>query len=411
MTISDDGSFDSSTVDEILDAMIADAKQDWSDDINEADLATIRQFYRPIAERLSEAQSDIGLVLKSTQIDNAEGFALNLLTALVGVTRLPPEKATGEVTFSRNTVADVDYDIPKGTEVQTEEEPPTKFVTTEKAVIKDGGYSATAPIIANEAGSDSNLKSGKITVLPVPLAGIDSVNNPEATTGGENKENDNQLRNRAKGELAEGSSATAPALVSGVKSVGGVTSVSVLVNDTKDFDGRGHGLPENSAELIVTGGADDDVAQKLIDTKGMDNTLVGGVNGVGVDGLYGDLPNGQQLPVSFSRANPITIYINADIQTQDSYEGDNAVLDNIVDYIGGQNADGFDRDGELGVSDTVVYGEIEYRIREINGVYDVSNLEIGTTDPPSGMSNITTGAMEEATADANSSITLTTSGM
>jgi len=408
MTINEDGSFDGDTEEEILDAMIADAKQYWSEDIKESNLAVIRQFYRPVARRLAQAQEDIGLVLESTQIDNAEGAALGLLTALIGVTRQPAARARGEVTFSRDNIAEMDYHVPAGTEVQTRSDPPIEFVTTEGAVIEEGTKSTTAPIIAVEPGANANVGPNSISALPVPLAGIKTVRNEENTTGGENRESDENLRERAKEELAEGSSATAPALVSAVQGVKGVTSVSILVNDTKDENGRGHNLPANSGELVVTGGEDSDIAQAILETKGMDSTLVAGVNGVGVTGTLAELPNGQTHPVDFSRANPVTIYIEADVEVDSTYESDEDVLDSIVKYVGGQTTDGFERDGELGVTDNVLHGEIEYRIRDIPGVYDVPSLKIGRTDPPDSTDNISIGNMEEANTDARTDITLTT---
>ena len=409
MTINEDGSFDGDTEEEILDAMIADAKQYWSDDVKDSDLAVIRQFYRPIARRLAQAQNDIGLVLESTQIDNADGSALGLLTALIGVTRQPAARSRGEVTFSRDNTAGMDYHIPAGTEVQTRSDPPIEFATTEGAVIEEGTKSTTAPIISVEPGSDANVGPNSITALPVPLAGIESVTNEMDTTGGENRESDENLRERAKDELAEGSSATGPALVSAVQGVEGVTSVSILINDTKDENGRGHNLPPNSGELVVTGGEDADIAQAILDTKGIDSTLIAGVNGVEVSGVEAELPNGQKHPIDFSRANPVTIYIEADVQVDSTFEDNTEVLNNIVKYVGGKTTDGFEKDGELGVTDDVLHGEIEYRIREIPGVYDVTNLKIGRTDPPESTENISIGAMEEAHTDSQTDITLHTS--
>jgi hypothetical protein len=121
-----------------------------------------------------------------------------------------------------------------------------------------------------------------------------------------------------------------------------------------------------------------------------------------------ELPNDQTHPVDFSRANPVTIYIEADVAVNSTYESDEDVLDSIVKYVGGQTTDGFERDGELGVTDDVLYGEIEYRIRDIPGVYDVTSLKIGRTDPPESTDNISIGNMEEANTDARTDITLTT---
>jgi len=75
------------------------------------------------------------------------------------------------------------------------------------------------------------------------------------------------------------------------------------------------------------------------------------------------------------------------------------VRDAIVDYIGGISSTGAEITG-LGVGDDLVYGEIEFQIRTVTGVYDVDELYIGTDPNPTGESNIAISNTEVALGSA-----------
>lgn len=574
MTIKN-GRFQEKTTEAILDAMIADAKDYWDEELNDTSLNVIRNFYRPIAMRLADAQVDIGLVLDSAQIDYAEGQALDLLTALIGVKRDKAEPATGHVTFSRDTPAKSNYTAPEGTVVQTDAADPLKFATTDTAVLREyddfedgeiaeyegdtgsfnvqsttvleGSYSlegaatsgielhrtnvelnegtdfrfltqvganavsitrfsyidadnyyqvvvdhstdrvalevveggtkstvvedtapsvpsgerlkvkvrwdrggdfdlyfldsadnqftsisgsdpthtgggigfksgdanatkywdfftataSTAPVKAVKPGVLGNTARDTIVVMPDPPTGIEHVTNKHETTGGSARETDEELRQRAKEELAEGSRASAPALINSVKALDGVTSVNIYIieNDT-DSDNDGF-------ELIVEGGDTKDIADAIMTTMAAGDTSFGGINGT-KDSASADLPNGQALTIEFSRPNSIKIYVDADLTITDKFEGKDAVRDSIADYIGGLFSSGNDAHG-LGAGDNVIFGEVEFAIRAVDGVHDISNLTVDTSSTSGNTSNISIADNEVATSDAtDSSMTFST---
>jgi uncharacterized phage protein gp47/JayE len=565
MTIQN-GTFNEETTEAILDAMIADAKDYWEDDLNDTSLNVIRNFYRPIAMRLADAQLDIGLVLESTQIDYAEGQALDLLCALIGVKRDKADRADGYVTFSRDTPAKSNYTAPTGTVVQTDSASPTKFETTDTAILREyddfedadiseyegdtssfsvqsstvledsyslegpatsgveihrtnvelnegsdfqfltqvgtnatsitrfsyidannyyqvvvddnndrvalelveggtkstvvedtsagvpngerlkakvkwdrggdfdlyfldsadnqfaslsgsdpthtgGGIgfksgdanakkywdfmtatAATAPVKAVEPGVEGNTARDTIIVMPDPPTGIEHVTNKHETNGGSAKEDDEELRQRAKEELAEGSRASAPALINSVKAIDGVTSVNIFIieNDSDDDD--------DGFELIVEGGDTEDIADAILHTMAAGDTSWGGVNGT-KDSASADLPNGQALTIEFSRPNSIKISVDADLTITDEFEGKDAVRDSIVDYIGGLFSSGNDSHG-LGSGENVIFGEVEFAIREVAGVHDIANLTVDTSSTSGNTSNISISDNEVATSDA-----------
>lgn len=574
MTIQD-GRYQAQTADAILDAMIADAKDHWDEELNDTSLNVIKRFYEPIAQRLANAQQDIGLVLDSTQIDYADGAALDLLCALIGVQRDPANRASGHVTFSRDTPATSTYIAPEGTEVQTDGSSPTSYETTDSATLqlyddfedgditeyngdkvdatvqsttvlegsqslemaavngseihngdaivkagtdfrfytqvgtggisitefawkdssntyqvvvdnsndrvalevleggtktvvaedlspgvpagervkvkvewsqqhdftlyfldgadnqfaslsgeddthgtggigfKSGGanakkyfdfYTATAvnaPVEAVEVGPDSNTAAGTVKTMPDPPTGVEYVTNKREVTGGTEEEGDEELRQRAKNELSTGSRASLPALYSSVRSVQGVTSVSIFYVDT-DSDGTKDGF-----EVVAEGGATQDVADALFETMGAGDTSHGGINGT-ADSTVSTLENGQEFTVEFSRPTSIQIYVDADLTVEESFDGKDAVRDSIIDYIGGIFTSGNESNG-LGAGEDVIAGEIEYHIRDVEGVHDVSNMTVDTGSTSGNTSNIAIADNEVSTSDGtDSSLTFTT---
>jgi len=401
------GQFEGQSTEDILDAMIADAKEYFGEDLNDASETIIRTFYRPIAERLAEAQDDIGLVLRSAQIDHAEGKALDLLTALIGITRDEADKATGTAKFSRSDPAPSDYVIPEGTVVQTDSIDPIQFETTEGVILEQDTTSVTASIKAVNGGPEANVGPNTLTVMPDPPTGIENVTNPAETTGGSARETDDELRQRAKEELAEGSRASSPALVNSTSRLDGVTSVSIFVNDTNEDNTGSGGLPDHSFELVIAGGNDQEIAQTILETKAAGDTSYAGANGVS-NSATAELPNGQTQTISFSRPDPVKIYVDVTVTKTDEFAGTDEVKDAIVEYIGGIRTSGNDVTG-LGVGEDVIYTEVLTQIHNVRGVYDVPSLEIGISSSPTGTSNISISQSDVATADGlDDSLSITT---
>lgn len=411
--ITERGRFSNDSAEIILDAMVSDLEASWGQDLPDEAASVARDIYTPVATRLAEAQRDIGLILDAAQIEHASGAALELLCALIGVQRERAKKARGIATLSRDEPADTDYVVQKYSVVQTGGSTPLKFVTTEQATLHQGETSIDVPIEAEYGGSEWNVGAGAIQNIPGNITGIQSVTNAEPTFNGKDPEEDDELRERAQEQLANGARATGPALVSSVKAVQGVTSVTILINDTPDEDGRGYGLPPHSFEMIVTHDGKqetlEEVAQTLIETKAVGDYSVVGQNGQPLDEaaefivngeIEAELPNGQTHPVGFSEAVHMPIYVDATF-TYDAvdYPGDDEVKDAIVDYIGGWTSTGFEQDGRLSTNDDVLYGEVEYAIRSVPGVYDVSDLAIGASENSTGTDNIPVGAFEQAICD------------
>lgn len=115
--------------------------------------------------------------------DETSGGYIDKNAAQVGMTRTPGTKATVAVTFAGT---DGTY-IAAGTALYAPESG-LQFLTTEDATISGG--SATAAAEAAEVGVDYNLPADSITSLYVNIAGVLSVTNTAAATGGTDVESD-----------------------------------------------------------------------------------------------------------------------------------------------------------------------------------------------------------------------------
>jgi uncharacterized phage protein gp47/JayE len=179
-------------------------------------------------------------------IDTAQGKALELVVAILGISRKSPAYATGTVTFRRrNPVRDVT--IPSGTRVSTRATDPTKakiFETTTTAYLPKGQTEIEVPIRALIPGEAGVADFETITELETPIIGIDSVINKKPTTIGTERESDEELRARAKATILSAGKATVDALRNAVLGIPGVRSV--VINEMPD------GVP-GEVDLIIDG--------------------------------------------------------------------------------------------------------------------------------------------------------------
>ena len=584
MTIQN-GRFDPEQKEQILNQLIAGAESAFGQEFDTDSASVIRAFYEPIAEYLASQQEDIRDTLDSAQIDHADGDALDLLAALIGVTRREATAASARLTFSAGGPVSRTYSVPEGTVAQTDSVDAIGFSTDYPTAVKylegfedgtvsdygndtgafstvtspvyDGSYalqssssstgtivdagneveegsishwrqylntgsvagtcfavkdelnhyrlvldepsgevrvesldngtastvdtaaSATLPTgewldvefdwqndedfvvyiedsagnevlsttftesdktytnggigfytgdtasnaywdhvrmsevsvdaTATEKGTIGNVGSDSIIIMPDPPTGIGSVINDRPATGGLDREKDDDFRERAKTELSDGMRATLPAIINGLDKLEGTRSVTVIVNDSSSTDGAGR--PSHSFEAIVDAESQyyDDIAERILDRKAAGDNPVGGYVGTEVTRNV-ELVNGQEIEVAFSIPTQIQIYVDCDLEKTETYAGDDQVRDNIVKYVGGTLTSLEEIDGELEVSDDVIYYQIVEAVMDVEGVHNITNLEVGTSASPTGTSDVTINTNEAAYADAtDSSLDITSS--
>jgi uncharacterized phage protein gp47/JayE len=308
------------------------------------------------------------------------------------------------------------------------------FKSGDANAAKEFDFYTTSAVSANiraiNGGTSGNVGPNSITNMPSPPGGVDTTTNlyPTADTDyidtngqnfviGQEREDDEELRERANNAVTGGGDATHDAIVSElINNTEGVTSVTVYENKTDDDNTGTGGLPPHSFEAVVFGGDDQDVAETIFSKKAITARDYGGVHGTEHSATVVSDTNGQTREITWSRPAALSISLNLDLVIDESYVGDNAVRDDIVQYIGGTLANGSEVVG-LGVGEDVRIDTLrDIIVGDENGVIGFDQSVDGTpiettptTTTVDGLEVIDVGANEVANADAtDASITLNT---
>lgn len=259
---------------------------------------------------------------------------------------------------------------------------------------------AAAEATATVAGPDGNVGPDTLTIPTTSLSGVDSVTNPHGATGGRNDEDDEDFRDRIKNELAEGTAATFESILSALDTIEGTRTVTIIVNDddSEDADGR----PAHSFEPIVDVNEEyyQEVAEAIAGTISIGDGCVAGYNGSTVTQTV-EYSNGQTEDIEFSVPQTVGLRTNLELTKTNEYGGDIAVKDSIVRYTGGTLSTGENVDGEIGAGDDIIYNQVMEAVMDVDGVHDVTTLEIYTGSVSPTTSNISIADGETATSDAD----------
>lgn len=210
-----------------------------------------------------------------------------------------------------------------------------------------------------------------IDTILTPMLGWDSVNNPLAATPGENRETDEQLRLRFRNGKFDRATNTYDAIYSALINLDNVTEVTIYENDTSVVDGNG--VPAHSFLPIVSGGLSQDIGNAIWENKPT-GILSYGNTSVTVTDIQGGTHT-----VSFSRPNPVVIYISMDITTDVNFpaNGNDLIKSNLIAYF----------TANFGTGDDVIYSRLYTPINSVSG-HQVNTLTIGTSPSPVGTTNI-----------------------
>jgi len=204
--------------------------------------SVIRTILETIAKAMSDLYQLIHTVTRAGFIQTAEGKWLDLKVRELGLIRKQGQKATGYITFYRNTPKDENITIPAGTIVKTVKDSSGqeyRFKTIEEIILPAGETEVFTLIEAENQGSNYNVGKETIVKISTHISGIDGVINKSVNLGagsrswqvmvGADIETDEDLRSRAIYRWDElGVGGTADAYRSWALSVVGVKSVQIL---------------------------------------------------------------------------------------------------------------------------------------------------------------------------------------
>lgn len=126
----------------------------------------------------------------------ATGDYLDMHAEQRGLQRIGATKSKGYLKFARGENIFYDITIPKGTICSTTGINGVRFITLEDAYITSGETSVSVLAMSETPGYLTNTPKNTITVMITLPAGITSVTNEEAFSGGTDSESDEDLRKR-----------------------------------------------------------------------------------------------------------------------------------------------------------------------------------------------------------------------
>lgn len=190
-----------------------------------------------------------------------------------------------------------------------------------------GERTITLDVIANEAGELSREAEIVTTMSPTP-SGFIKLTNRERFNEGRDVEKDSEYRLRASSTKQLTSKATRPAILSAVSEVKGVEKVRVFSNNTDKTDAKG--IPPYKFQVVVFGGATEDICQALYQTIACTNRTYGNI--------FYDVTtsDGQTERIYYSKANTYRLdvritYSGAALSTTEK----DAIIEALLQVVNG----------------------------------------------------------------------------
>lgn len=209
--------------------------------------------------------------------------------------------------------------------------------------------------------------AASITVIVSSVTGWDSVYNPSTGITGTVTETDSALRIRMISSVRSGY-ATDDSIKTRIQDeVNGVIGAYVISNRTDLVDSEGR--PAHSFEAIVSGGTDQDVADKIWEVQ------PAGIRSYGTLSVDIEDSEGNTQVVQFSRTDSLYIWVRVsrDYNSEETYptDGDTQIKDAIVAWAL----------ENLNVGDDVIRQRLSIPIYEVPGIGDIL-IELDATASP-----------------------------
>ena len=367
----DENGFKRPTYEEILEDLQQKTLEKLGYDMNVSETGNVGKLLMVMAYMFDKAWQDMEGSYFSAFVSTARGSSLDRVGTLMGVTREMQQQAEVSVTFTGTT----GYVIPTGFAVSTNDN--LVFHTMSDAVITDDG---TVVVMAQceETGEVGNVEAGEIALIVSPVADVTSVINYSAATGGKDKENDAEFRERMLEGLGTTKGSTIDAVLVAILELPGVMSAAILSNDTdEEVDGR----PAHSFEAFVYGGSQGEIANAIFDKKPISSQSVGTL-----ETSINDIAGNPHI-IRFSRPTMKQVYVKATLTITDQFATTDEVQTAIIKYIGGLDSDQAYYYG-LKMHETCVYTRLLQEIMNVGEIIDV-DLQISENGSTWVTSNIT----------------------
>ena len=345
-------------------------------DTNVDENSTIGKILCVMSYFFDKAWQDLEGSYYSSFVSTARGSSLDRIATLMGVSRELQQHAEAPVTFT-GTVGTV---IPTGFAVSTDDN--LIFNTLSDATITSDG-TVTVMAECEETGETGNVGAGEITLIVNPVADVTSVTNYSAATGGKDKENDSEFRERMLEGLGTTKGSTIDAMLVEILALKGVMSAAIISNDT---DETVSGRPAHSFEAFVYGGVQGEIANAIFEKKPI------GIQSVGTLTTTINDVAGNPHTVKFSRPTMKQVYVKATLTVSENFGTTDDVQTAIIKYIGGLDSDQAYYYG-LKMHETCVYTKLLQEIMNVGEIEDCT-LQISTDGETWVTTNITADTNE-----------------
>jgi len=359
--------------DDILNALIADLKTAFGDNIKTDPDSAFGQFARIVTEIVADINESIEGAVSAYDPQKSSGVFLSDLVLLNGIERKESEFSTVTLACTANAVGTT---IPAGSLV-SDPAIGEQFKTDTLLVVAPSATNNVSATAVN-AGPVSAVV-GTLTQIDTPVYGWESVTNIVDATEGQDEETDTELRLRRQKAAEQTGTANVAAIFTAIFNIPAVEQVKV--KDNKGTVTDSDGVPPQHIWAIVLGGSDNDIAQAIFET------LSAGI------GMFGDTPvsyvdpiTGETYTVIFERPDDISNYIDVTLTTDGDYppDGDDQIKQAIVDYY---------ENFEIG--EDVELTRLYTPINSVPGHY-VTDLRLDTVYPPTGQINLPIETNERA---------------
>lgn len=345
-------------------------------DMNVTETSTIGKLLCVMAYFFDKAWEDLEGAYFGAFVSTATGNSLDRIGTLMGVSRELQQHAEVSVTFT-GTVGTV---IPTGFAVSTADN--LVFNTLSDATVTSDG---TVAVMAEceETGEIGNVEAGAIMIIVNPVADVTSVTNYSAATGGKDKENDAEFRERMLEGLGTTKGSTIDAMLVEILALKGVMSAAIISNDT---DETVSGRPAHSFEAFVYGGVQGEIANAIFEKKPI------GIQSVGTLTTTINDVAGNPHTIKFSRPTMKQVYVKATLTVSENFGTTDEVQTAIIRYIGGLDSDQAYYYG-LKMHETCVYTKLLQEIMNVGEIVDV-DLKVSTDGKTWVTTNITADTNE-----------------
>ena len=171
--------------------------------------SVVRTLAESVGLEIARLYAQLEGVYHSGYVDTATGPSLENVVGLLGIERVTAGRATGEIELLRAPGTPGVITIPAGTRILTADGE-VEYETIDAVTMAPA--QARIRVRARDLESNDPVAADTLTVLPVPIAGIQRVTNPTPTALATTAESDAELRTRAKHFLHGSERATLGAL-------------------------------------------------------------------------------------------------------------------------------------------------------------------------------------------------------